>query len=193
MVFYAGKKNDYIKYMITLSELKGKTACIDIDNTLSDVNTELKKRGYDISIYPHPELNEEFWKSPYGKQLLSAALPIKNTLRLVQSLKNAGCNLVFATSRPPVLAGITYDWINKNIKPLWQKNSVIFTKNKTALNADIYVEDDPFEILRIIKANKAVFIPRWPYNEDILAPKLVYYNVGYEHEERVKAYAAGCK
>jgi len=191
MLFFSGKVKYQSKFLPLLSNVKDKTVCIDIDNTLANVNAELISRGYDISQYPNPKLKDNFWKTDHGKRILLDAQPIKNTIRIAHTLINMGANPIFATKRSTALTAITYKWFQKHIKPIWGKSSVFYSQNKVSLNADIYFEDNPAEILEMLKAGKTVFTPTWSYNDSIFqAPRLIYYNI-YRNEQHKKEEVGG--
>jgi len=188
-MFFSGKNMHYIRFLALLPDIEDKTICIDIDNTLADANSELERRGYNLSQYPHPQLNDSFWKMELGRRILNEAKPIKNTIRIVQTLINMNVNIIFATQRPIELTGLTYEWMKRHITPLWGKDSVFFTKNKTSLNADIYFEDNPHEILEMLKCGKVVLAPVWPYNSMFEAPRMIYYSINRNEKEKEGGYA----
>lgn len=190
MMFFSGKKRDYLKYLAITKDISNKIICIDIDNTLSDTNAEIKKRGYDISCYPNPYLNDNFWKSDFGKKIFLDAKPIKNTIRIVQTLVNMGGKPIFATSRPLEAIGVTQKWLMKYLLPLWGKNSIFFSKNKVTLNADIYFEDNPNQISQMLKANKIVFAPKYSYNSTYESPRMIYYETSINFKKGVSRHAA---
>lgn len=151
-----------------------KRACVDIDNTLLDVNTLVKEKYHidDVEkIYPHPRLDEKFFTSSEGIRVLSSARPIPGTLRILGKLLSIGTEIVFATSRPPQLKDITV-W---QLKKLGLRGRLVFTKDKRRIEADIYVEDDPQQILKLLNAGKHVLSPAWDYNSGYKHPKHVRY------------------
>lgn len=149
-----------------------KKVCIDIDNTILDVNFQLRKYGIEDveKVYPHPRLSENFFVSPDGIRLIMSAEPIPGTMEIVKKLSCNGTEMIFATSRPVQLKDITV-W---QLKRLGLRGKLVFTKDKRTVEADVYVEDDPLQVLRLIKAGKRVLSPAWDYN------------AGYEHPNYVR-------
>jgi len=153
---------------------KTKLVCVDIDNTLANVNNELKKLGYDINIYPNPFIDNDFWLNFEGQMLLFNAELIKTTLAILNTLyHNFDVEIFFATSRPLDLIDITYAWLIKNNIMA----DVYFTKNKPQLDADIYIEDEPTTIEKLINLQKTVLVPKWPYNAHIESPLAIHYDI----------------
>jgi hypothetical protein len=160
-----------VKEILTLS--KGKIVCVDIDNVVADVNAQLALKGYDISVYPNPELTYDFWRTYEGLDILYKARKIQSTCEILQALDNAGAEIYFATGRDFALKELTESWLQNN--GIWNGDEVYFSTSKHFLDADIYIEDDPFQIARIISTQKPVIIPEWEYNKDFADFSNVYY------------------
>ncbi|MGH2331798.1 hypothetical protein [Thermoanaerobacter mathranii] len=179
-VFFKGNIKNAKKFTNLLERLameaksKTKLVCVDIDNTLANVNAELKKLGYDISIYPNPYIDKNFWLNFEGQMLLFNAEIIKTTSAIINSIyNNFDVEIFFATARPLELIDITYAWLIKNNI----LSEIYFTQNKVQLDADIYIEDDPVTIETLLKNGKTVLIPRWKYNSHIEHPLAIHYSI----------------
>jgi antitoxin component YwqK of YwqJK toxin-antitoxin module len=179
-VFFKGNIKNAKKFTNLLERLameaksKTKLVCVDIDNTLANVNAELEKLGYDISIYPNPYIDKNFWLNFEGQMLLLNAEIIKTTLAIISSIyTNFNIEIFFATTRPLDLIDITYAWLIKNNI----LSEVYFTQNKLQLDADIYIEDDPAVIETLLKNNKTVLVPRWEYNSHIEHPLAIHFSI----------------
>lgn len=117
-------------------------------------------------------------------------MKLKNTIRIVESLKNMGAKIIFATRRPVGISNVTYIWFYEHIEPIWGKNSIFYSQNKVSLNADIYFEDNPYEIIEMLKAGKTVFAPKTPYNKIFESSQVIYYNTYINEGVKEHAIAA---
>lgn len=179
-VFFKGDVKNAKKFTNLLEKLavetKAKTrlVCVDIDNTLANVNKELNKLGYDINIYPNPFIDKKFWLNFEGQMLLFNAELITTTLAIINSIyTNFNTEIFFATARPLELMDITYAWLIKNNI----LGEVYFTENKLQIDADIYLEDDPFIIEKLLENQKTVLIPKWSYNRHIEHTSAIHYDI----------------
>lgn len=179
-IFFKGDVKNARKFTNLLEKLeietktKTKLVCIDIDNTLANVNRELEKLGYNIDIYPNPFIDKNFWLNFEGQMLLFNAQPITTTLAIMNTIyTNFDVEIFFATARPLELIDITYAWLIKNNI----LGEVYFTENKLQIDADIYIEDDPFTIEKLLKNQKTVLIPSWSYNRHIKHPSAIHYDI----------------
>ncbi|HHY79084.1 MAG TPA: hypothetical protein GX516_01745 [Thermoanaerobacter sp.] len=175
IVYFSGKVKELNKFLRMLYTIPGKIVAVDIDNSLINVNKELERLGYDINLYPNPELTEDFWTSREGVDILLNAELISITVNFAASFIKLGAEVVFVTSRSEELKLLTEEWLQKYFPGF----EVYFTKEKHLLDADIYLEDDPQQIQKIISLNKTVLIPEWPYNRDLFKvfEKAIYYNI----------------
>ncbi|HHW56447.1 MAG TPA: hypothetical protein GXX15_02015 [Clostridia bacterium] len=162
IVYFSGKVKELNKFLKMLYTIHGKIVAVDIDNTLINVNKELKKTGYNINLYPNPELTEDFWVSEEGINILFNAGLIPTTTKFIATFITLGAEVVFVTSRNLKLKALTEEWVRKYFPGF----EVYFTKEKHLLDADIYCEDDPQQIQKLISLNKTVIIPEWPYTKD---------------------------
>ncbi|ERM91244.1 hypothetical protein O163_11470 [Caldanaerobacter subterraneus subsp. yonseiensis KB-1] len=175
LIYFSGRIKDLDKFMKLLYTMDKKIVAVDIDNTLVNVNGELEKRGYDINIYPHPDLTEKFWESLEGIKILYNAKPIISTIKTVNTFINFGAEVVIVTSRNIKLKKLTEDWIKRYHEG---EPKIYFTKEKHQLDADIYVEDDPAQITKLITLGKTVVIPEWPYNQQFKdINNTIYYKI----------------
>ncbi|MBE0069231.1 5' nucleotidase, NT5C type [Thermoanaerobacterium thermosaccharolyticum] len=175
IMYFSGKVKDLRKFTNILTNVKGKLICCDIDNTLADVNTQLKKAGYDISKYPNPVLDQDFWTSYEALQMFIKAQKIKNTCKILDVLEELGADIFFATSRDIKLKQLTRKWIDK--QGIWNFHEIYFTVSKHILEADVYVEDDPEQISKLLSLGKPVLIPSWQYNQGFDNENAIYFNI----------------
>lgn len=175
IMYFNGKVKDLRKFTNILTNVKGKLICCDIDNTLADVNTQLKKAGYDTSQYPNPALNDDFWTSYEGLDILIKAQKIKNTSKILNVLDELGADIFFSTSRDIRLKQLTRKWIEK--QKIWNFHEIYFTASKHILEADVYVEDDPQQISKLLSIGKPVLIPQWQYNQGFDNENAIYFNI----------------
>lgn len=175
IMYFSGKVKDLRKFTNILTNVKGKLICCDIDNTLADVNTQLKKAGYDISKYPNPVLDQDFWTSYEGLDILIKAQKIKNTCKILDVLDELGADVFFATSRDIRLKTLTRKWVEK--QKIWNKHAIYFTASKHILEADVYIEDDPQQISKLLSIGKPVLIPSWRYNQGFESKNAIYFNI----------------
>lgn len=172
IAYFCGKVKYARKFTSLLETVQGKIVICDIDNTVADVNGVLRRLGYDVSVYPNPKLNDDFWLSFEGIEVLMSAEPFVSTLQMLVTLQNAGAEVYLATSRSRYLMPATYIWLAKNgVKT----DTVYFTPDKLSLEGDIYIEDDPAQIKRLLSAGKTVLIPEQPYNQRIRHRKAIYF------------------
>lgn len=182
-IFFSGKNTDYRKFLELIKKVEGKIVCVDIDNTICDTNNELKKAGFDTDHYPAP-IPQDFWISEEGKKIFINAKPIKNTLRIAATLASMGAIVTIATKRSPSTLATTITWfLENNIPQIFYPQDqmiphIMFVQNKLEAEADIYIEDDPAEIQKLLKARKTILIPEWTYNKNLPQnQQLIYYNV----------------
>lgn len=175
IMYFNGKVKDLRKFTNILTNVKGKLICCDIDNTLANVNAQLKKAGYDVSQYPNPELKEDFWTSYEGLDILIKAQKIKNTSKILDVLDELGADIFFATSRDIRLRELTKKWIEKN--GIYNEHTIYFTATKHILEADIYIEDNPEQISKLLSIGKPVLIPSWQYNQGFEGENAIYFNI----------------
>lgn len=159
-------------FLKLLSKAKGRIVCVDMDNTLADINSGLKKLGYNTKKYP-AKLPAGFWNTHVGFKLLQEAQPIPETIAVINLLRDAGAEVVFATARNPELARITEEWLTAHRL----EGEVFYVHSKTLVEADVYVEDSPQEIRRILKLGSKVLVPEWPYNR-IIHRNIISYRIG---------------
>ena len=174
IVYFSGKIKELHKFLKLLQKIDGKIIAVDIDNTLVNVNENLEKWGYDITVYPNPQLSENFWISVKGFEILFSSRFIPITISFIKSFTELGAEVVFVTSRSRELEKYTKDWAEKHLPGF----EVYFTKEKHLIDADIYVEDDPYQIQKLISLNKTVLVPEWPYNQLFkTSENVIYYKI----------------
>ncbi|MBT1280259.1 hypothetical protein VTU32_08230 [Thermoanaerobacter sp. CM-CNRG TB177] len=175
LIYFSGKVKDLNRFIQLLYTSTSKIVAVDIDNTLIDTNREIQRLGYDISVYPNPELTADFWNTIEGINILFNAEPIKHTIKILLSFIGFGAEIVLVTSREQSLELLTRDWVSKFLPGF----EVYFLKDKHQLDADIYFEDDPYQIEKIISLNKYVMVPRWPYNKGLFEGfrNVIYYDI----------------
>ncbi|MDI3519238.1 MAG: hypothetical protein PWQ34_1385 [Caldanaerobacter sp.] len=175
VAYFSGKVKDLPKFLNLLYNAEGKIVAFDIDNTLINVNKRLEEIGYNTVLYPNPKLTENFWTTVEGTNILLGAEPILSSLKLLITFLNLGAEVVFATSRSMELKSLTERWVEKYFPGF----EVYFTKEKHLLKADIYLEDDPQQIQKLLSLNKTVLIPEWPYNLGLFETfkNAIYYSI----------------
>ncbi len=159
-------------FLNILSKARGKIIAVDIDNTLANVNRELIRLGYSIKKYP-AKLPRGFWETKDGIRLLQNARPIPETVALINLFRDAGAEVIYGTARSPIMRDITESWLISN----GLEGEVFYVHNKTLIEADIYVEDSPQEIKRILKLGAKVIVPEWPYNR-AFHKNVINYRIG---------------
>ncbi len=146
---------------------------VDICNSLADVNSELKKRGYRTDIYPSPIPKEAF-----TEQLFMDAQPIRSVIELVQKLEAQDYSLVYLTARPVKFRSVTLDWLKKYglpKAPMLHSNERLkgeFVKNYSHVVGAI--EDSPHEIKSYLEVapDMKIIVPDWEYNRHIDLEKI---------------------
>lgn len=158
-----------------IEQSKPKTICIDIDNTIFDVNTELIKIGYSHAgkIYPIPDIQKNFFCTPEGIKILTNAEIIKQTATMLNYIREKGYSIVFATTRPAFLREKTLIQL-KNIGRL-SGETLYMLQDKTEVPADLFIEDDPWQIIRLLKSKRNVVAPEWEYNKFITSSNFKLY------------------
>lgn len=157
-------------FLDILSTAKGKIVCIDLDNTLVNVNDQLKAQGYSIRRYP-AKLPHNFWKTQTGIKILRDAQPIPETIALINLFRGAGAEIIFGTARDIEHREITEKWLARHCL----EGEVYYVPNKAILEADIYVDDSPQEIERLVRIGAKVIVPEWPYNRQITDRNIISY------------------
>jgi len=175
IIYFSGKIKELDKFLKILYTVNGKIVAFDIDNTLINVNKEIQRLGYDINSYPNPTLTEDFWVYEEGINILFNAAFVPTTIKFIATFSTLNAEIVFVTSRSPKLKTFTENWIKKYFPGF----EVYFTKEKYQLDADIYVEDDPRQIQKLISLNKTILVPEWPYNQNLFKglKNVIYYKV----------------
>jgi hypothetical protein len=175
IIYFNGKVKDFKRFTSLLTNIKGKLVCCDIDNTLADINTQLLRAGHDISKYPNPALNQDFWTSYVGLDILNKAKKIRSTSKILSTFDKLGADVFFATSRDIKLRELTRRWIER--QKIYNKHTIYFTATKNILEADVYIEDNPNEITKLLSTGKPVLIPSWRYNQGFDDENAIYFNI----------------
>jgi uncharacterized HAD superfamily protein len=167
------RQTDISRYLSVMSNIRRKIVCVDIDNTIANTNTELERMGHDVKKYPNPKLGEDFWFSREGLTVLTKAEPIRETMSVVRLMDKLGAEIIFATARHIALARITEEWLARYrlAKP------VFYVHSKLLAEADVYIEDSPAEIRRLLQAGLTVLVPEWPYNNSFDSSNLIHYMI----------------
>jgi 5'(3')-deoxyribonucleotidase len=167
------RKKDVQRLFKVITGIAKKIVCVDIDNTLANVNLEIEKLGFSINRYP-AKIKENFWVAHDGLSILKNAQPIQETLSLVRLLERMEAEVVFATARSPELADVTEHWLIRH----QLTGPVFYVHNKILVEADVYIEDSPLEIERLLDMDRIVLIPEWPYNRKVAHKNSISYKVG---------------
>lgn len=136
----------------------------DLDNTICNLNKELMKRGIPIDIYPAKEVTPDFWLSPEGKLLMEKAEPIDWVVAILRFFKQTGHKIIIATARDESLYRLTLEWLIEHRIPF---DEIVFTPRKVLVDADLYFDDSPLEILELASNGKDVVPVPWPYNRHL--------------------------
>lgn len=152
--------------------------CIDLDNTLCDYTGALRtfvKRHSDLD-YPCPDPQEyDFgrlagwpWKDEAGyRRIHQAAVsqglylqerPYKGAVDAVNELRNMGCVPIIVTSRNDDY-GDTKRWLDGWKIPY----TSILHGDKTMIDADLWIEDDPRTLRRLGDLGKRTLRPLHAY------------------------------
>jgi len=149
-----------------------KIVVADVCNTLGNVNGELARRGYDISVFPSDIPANLF----QDHSLFSVAQPLNESIFLLRQLATR-YSIVYLTARPMESEAVTESWLERNNCP---KGLLLHTMGR--LKGEFFqffqhlgievagvLEDAPHEIASIREDQPHVktYIPRWHYNEHI--------------------------
>ena len=113
IAYFSGKIIDFIKFTELLTKIENRLVCCDIDNTLINVNLQLKAKGHDITQYPNPKLCQDFWESYEGLDILAKSQHIKNTIKMLNVFYMNNAEVFLATGRSPKLKDFTCRQIKK--------------------------------------------------------------------------------
>lgn len=140
--------------------------CIDIDNTIADVNTPLLGilPSLDITKYPAPGITPQtFEDNPW---IFTNALPIPKAVKALKFLAMSW-EIVYLTARPKWAEKITLEWLNCHGFP---QGEVILSLDKGAevkrLGASLAIDDAPQEIKKLSRIIP-VLIYAQPYNQGL--------------------------
>lgn len=137
--------------------------CIDIDNTIADVNTPLLGilPSLDFSKYPTPGITPQFFEE--NPWVFQEASPITGAVEAVNYLSQSW-EIVYLTARPKWAEKITLEWLNRHSFP---QGEVILSFDKGAqvqrLGASLVIDDAPQEIKKLSQIIP-VLIYAQPYN-----------------------------
>lgn len=153
-----------------------KVMLVDIDNTLANINKELRKQGINTNVYPSP-VPKDIWKDGTIYKDAKPILPIVNWVKRLSASKNNV--LLYITSRPPETKGITEKWLSKHIgisepvfytegMPKGEAIKYYFGENAMREIEWVAIDDAPHEIMSYLNLGiKEIFAPDWPYNRHI--------------------------
>lgn len=151
---------------------------VDVCNSLADINTELRKRGYRTDIYPGPVPAEVF-----TYQLFADAQPIQPIIELVKSLVSQDYYLIYLSARLVKFREVTLEWLEKHglpKAPLIHTNGRLKGEFARVFSLDPRVElvgaieDNPHEIRSYLDVvpDMELYVPAWDYNTHIRANKI---------------------
>lgn len=156
------------------SQLLNKVVFVDVDNTLADLNTELKEKGYRTDIYPSPIPESVFTYIFYA-----LAYPILLVIEHVISLYKKGDEIVYITARLPEFDSVTKQWLRRHGLP---KGTLIHTHGKPkgplvkemGYKVIAAIDDSPLEIRSYVETfpDIEMYIPEWEYNTHIEGIKI---------------------
>lgn len=140
-------------------------ACVDICNTLADVNTVIKQElGFRPTpgSYIIPGATEDFFRK--NLWIFKEAKPLPDSCEALRKL-SLYYKVIYVTARPLEAGCITKKWLKLNEYP----EGVIFhTRQKgklaTILGARLAIDDAPHEILSYISYGIPVLVKSQDYN-----------------------------
>jgi hypothetical protein len=152
--------------------MKKKIVVADVCNTLGNVNGELARRGYDISVFPSVVPLNLF----QDHSLFSETQPLNESIFLLRQLARL-YSIVYLTARPIESEVVTQSWLERHNCP---KGVLLHTMGRPkgeylqffkdmGLEVAGVLEDAPHELasIREVQPNLKIYIPRWHYNEHI--------------------------
>lgn len=110
------------------------------------------------------------------KQLFSTMPPIAGAPQVLRKLSEDGFRIRIITYRlcmkfhHATAIKQTIDWLEQHDIPYWD---ICFMADKTAVDADVYIDDSPNNFKRLEAAGKNVWLYRQGWNEHIATPYTV--------------------
>lgn len=137
--------------------------CIDIDNTIADLNASMLGilPSLDPTKYPTPGITPNtFEDNPW---IFTEAPPILGAIKAVRFL-SLSWEITYLTARPEWAREITIDWLNRHGFP---EGHVVLSQDKGAdakrLGASLAIDDAPQEVEKLSRV-VPVLIYAQPYN-----------------------------
>jgi hypothetical protein len=145
---------------------------LDIDNTLADLNTELRRLfGVSLLEYPAPEVPPGFWSTPEAERVCRGLPALEMARAAAWLFRSAGYEVAYYTSRPHALERATLGWLRANDFPPGPLHWCGGVQDKAALvgelRPDIVADDDPRVVAAVLGSGAAVMVPPWPYNASV--------------------------
>ncbi len=114
---------------------------------------------------------KKMWRRLEGK-IYTIGVPLEHAPEALQQLTDKGHEVYFITARPGFdkIKSITIDWLGKHNFPYNGKNLYMNSQNKgiiaQKLGIDLFFEDDPEHINRLLEANIPTVIVDTVYNRE---------------------------
>lgn len=170
-------------------EVKKFVLGVDLDGVVSDFVADVRPHaaewfGVPIEdLTPDPDYNFSQWghgmpqKYPYlhefavvQRGLFINSKPMAGAPQALRNLSDAGVHIRIITSRICIsghhaeIVKQTVDWLEKHGIPYWD---LCFMKDKLSVNADLYIDDAPSNILKFKKFQRNVLIYKTSVNKGV--------------------------
>lgn len=156
---------------------RGTVIAVDVDNTIGDYTTAIRAYvrdrygiilpngqpatyGFDGWPFPKPFKQIHLEAVTRGRLYLTEQ-PIRHAVEALNDLHDNGIHIMIMTRREPANMQETIDWLTMRHIPF----DGIHVGDKTLLNADYYVDDNPTDLARLAKHQPTgrLLHPNHPY------------------------------
>lgn len=121
--------------------------------------------------------------------LFTEGHPLPGSVSGLRRLYRAGHTIHYVTDRAfpgfpePEAAEVTWHWLRRSGFPVGRGTLLTVTKDKASVDADVFLDDGPAYIRRIIEAGKRAIVWDAPYNRTLEVPAVrVISWLGFEYE-----------
>lgn len=104
-----------------------------------------------------------FWEECRTHKLLRFVDPIPGAREALHHLRLNGHDITFITARKDTYADDTQVWVH-NVLGMFP---VVHSRDKTVIDADIWVDDSPGQIRHLSEAGKTAVVYKQPWNRDL--------------------------
>ena len=129
-------------------------------------------RHYDLRCWG---LADGGWDTLDRSGLYRQLRPIVSAATTIRRLRHQGWRIRLVTARcaqepnPPQIAADTIEWLQHH-RFVW--DDLCFTADKRAVAADMYIDDNPSDVMALRAAGRGVVIYNQPYNQQVDGPRL---------------------